>query len=357
MRMPVWLGLGLALTILPTRAHATWSIAAVDPRTQEVGVAVASCVPAPFGSTILPSVGGLAPGIGALAAQAQFSQQTRDLALELLSGGASPQAVIDEVVAADGLSAVRQYGVTTLDGMAAGFTGASTQDWAGDVQGFGVSAQGNILYGPEVVDDSLTAFEAKATECPLTLADRLMLALEAGAAQGGDNRCSEEQTALAAVLQVAQPGDDPGAPSLDLRIPSQAEGGDNPVVLLRAAYDQWRLDNPPDASGCDAGTGTGTGGMMDTGAADETGGGSSGDGPSGQDSTGDIPPASGSDTGPLPEATAGPSGSDDTAGGQDGDGGCGCRTERSGGSALGLLALVWLARGRRRRRRRRSPSA
>lgn len=249
-RAGAWIGATLAASLWPTSAGATWSIAAVDPRTREVGVAVASCVEAPYGTTILPFVAGLAPGRGALAAQARYSEPHRDRALALLLGGAAPQAVIDAVLADDLGATERQYGVVLLDLSTAAFTGTETMAWAGHVQGEGVSVQGNILRGPAVVADALAAFEAEAPGCPWTLADRLMLALETGAARGGDGRCSAEQAALAAALRVARPDDDPDAPWLDLRIPSQEPGGDAPVALLRVAYDAWRRDHPPDASMC-----------------------------------------------------------------------------------------------------------
>jgi uncharacterized Ntn-hydrolase superfamily protein len=249
-RAGAWLVVTLMSSLLPTTAGATWSIAAVDRKTREVGVAVASCVEAPYGTTILPYVAGLAPGHGALAAQARFSEPHRDEALALLLGGAAPQAVIDAVLAEDPQATERQYGVVALDLHVAAFTGSETMAWAGHLQGDGVSVQGNILRGPEVVADALAAFESEAPGCPWTLADRLMLALEAGAARGGDGRCSAEQAALAAALRVALPDDDPDAPTLDLRIPSQPLGGDAPVALLRVAYDEWRRAHPPEASGC-----------------------------------------------------------------------------------------------------------
>ncbi len=338
----------LAVALHAPEASATWSIAAVDPETQEVGVAVASCVPAPFGTTLLPQVAGLAPGIGALAAQAQFSQARRDQAVMLLASGLSPQEVIDMVTMSDPQAAVRQYGVVTLDLQLAAFTGTGTQDWAGDAQGRGVTAQGNILYGPQVVDDALAAFEAEAPRCPWTLSDRLMLALEAGAAQGGDNRCSMEQTALAAALRVAAPGDDPDAPMLDLRIPSQPEDGDNPVVLLRAEYDRWRQNNPPDDSGCDAGTdSTGEGG-----ASTSEGAGSSGPAPASTGepaTTGPRPPAPGSSDGGRG------SGSDSSQGGggaDDGGAGCGCRHDATTAPGWTFIALLlgWRRTGGRQPR-------
>jgi MYXO-CTERM domain-containing protein len=331
----------LGLALWPTVAAATWSIVAVDPNTQAVGVAVASCVEAPFGTTILPYVAGLAPGHGALAAQALYDQDLRDEALAVLLRGATPQAVIDAVLAGDPQSATRQYGVVTLDLQTAAFTGANADDWAGQLQGRGVSVQGNILYGPEVVADALAAFEVEAPACPWTLADRLMLALEAGAARGGDNRCSEEQAALAAALRVALPGDDPETPSLDLRIPSQPQGGDAPVALLRIAYDEWRRANPPDASRCDAGTG----GSDDTGASTSAGGTS---GPSATDEGIDTraattitepdPPVIDGSTTASPNLTT-------SAGSTPTTSGCRCRSTREA-SWVPLLLLVALPRRR-----------
>ena len=264
----------------------------------------------------------------------------RDQALALLAEGTAPQELIDTMVAVDGNAAVRQYGVVTLDLQTATFTGAATQRWAGDLQGRGVTVQGNILYGPEVVDDALAAFEAEAPRCPWTLADRLMVALEAGAAQGGDNRCSEEQSALAAALLVALPGDDPDAPTIDLRVPSQPDGGDNPVMLLRAQYDQWRLRNPPDASECGGGS-SGSSGSSGGGEGLDTGGGGSGGG--------------GTSSGPPPvdpsTSTASPSTSSEGSGSaeQEEPGGCSCRAQTSP-SWLGALLGLLLVRPSRRRR-------
>lgn len=250
-------GLGLAvvlgLALQPRDAAATWSIVAVDPSTREVGVAVASCVEAPYGTTLLPFVAGLAPGHGALAAQAVFDHALRDHGVALLQRGAAPRSLLAALMGPDPDPALRQYGIVTLDRTTAAFTGGATQPWAGHLEHPGVTVQGNILRGPAVIEDALIAFEAAAPSCPWTLADRLMLALEAGAARGGDGRCSAAQAALAAALRVAAPGDDPEAPTIDLRIPSQRPGGAAAVALLRVAYDQWRREHPPDASGCEPG--------------------------------------------------------------------------------------------------------
>jgi uncharacterized Ntn-hydrolase superfamily protein len=336
-RCAAWLVTALGLTLCPTTASATWSIVAVDPQTQEVGVAVASCVPAPYGSTLLPYVAGLAPGQGALAAQAYYSEPHRDQALALLATGTAPQAVIDMVLAGDPEAATRQYGVVTLDLQTAAFTGASTDAWAGHLQSRGVSVQGNILHGPDVATDALAAFEADAPACPWTLADRLMLALEAGAAQGGDNRCSERQSALAAALRVAVPGDGPEAPSLDLRIPSQAEGGDNPVALLRITYDQWRQDNPPDDARCSTGTSSASGDASTSTSMASTSNASHGD----QGVHDPSPPAS-SDGPPTTSTTSEPASATSPASG------CRCRaTQTPLAAPLGLLLLPFCRRRRR----------
>jgi MYXO-CTERM domain-containing protein len=326
----------------PASAHATWSIVAVDPDTQQVGVAVASCVEAPFGTTILPDVAGVVPGVGALAAQALYDADLRDYAVEQLASGLSPEEVIEAVLAVDNGDQVRQYGVVTLDGATANFTGDDCQDWAGGVEATHVSVQGNILYGPEVADDALAAFLAEAPSCPFTLADRLMLALEAGAAQGGDNRCSMEQSALAAVIIVADADDDEGAPTLDLRVPSQDPGGESPVALLRIEYDAWRLAHPPDASRCDAGTSTGADeSTTSDGSATTAGAGGSTSSTSTTTST-----STSTSTGAASASTEGSSGDAGATGGN--DGGCSCTVDTP---AFGAAWLVLLLRRRRQRLR------
>jgi len=234
--------------MLPTTAGATWSVVGVDTGTREVGVAGASCIGG------VDRIAGLVPDVGALAAQALLDERNRDDGVALLQAGSTP----DEVVAAltdpdrDIAFQTRQYGVVTLDLQAATFTGTAAQAWAGAREGSGVTTEGNILTGTEVVDDALAAYEADGPGGPWTLADRLLAGLEAGAAQGGDSRCTALQSALSAFLKVARPGDG-DAPYIDLVVPEQAEGGDNPVTLLRALYDEWRLTHPREEPGEDAG--------------------------------------------------------------------------------------------------------
>lgn len=205
-------------------AHATWSIVAVDPHTGEVGLAAASC------SIGVPHIAALVPGKGAIVSQAATSFTGREKARELVMQGADATGVLaalkDPELYAGWLTIdfpYLQYGVATLaagnDSPATtGFvTGDSTPDWSGGVVGDTYSAQGNTLRSAAVIEDAARAFE-QATQnrsCPLPLAHRLLVALEAGRDAGGDVRCPVEAPALAAILMVARPGDDPDTPTVN----------------------------------------------------------------------------------------------------------------------------------------------
>jgi uncharacterized Ntn-hydrolase superfamily protein len=215
---------------------ATWSITAVDPRTREVGIAGASCTDFVFG------IAGVAPGKGVIVAQAMSNMAAKRAGVKMLLEGASPQAVITAITNPqfDLNFSFQQYGVVALgfESKPATYTGADTDGWKGAAQGYGVSVQGNILTDAKVVSDALAAFDAVSKNGRTSLADRLMAALEAGAARGGDSRCGA-QKARSAFIIVAKPTDDIDAPYLRINIPGQEEGGANPVKLLRKKYDKW----------------------------------------------------------------------------------------------------------------------
>jgi uncharacterized Ntn-hydrolase superfamily protein len=227
--------LAALLLAVPRELSATWSITAVDPRTREVGIAGASCTPNVIG------IAGVVPGRGVIAAQALTNGAARQRGMEMLRAGASPAEILRTVTDStfDPVYFFQQYGVVALDHTPAAYTGAETDAWMGHELGAGVSVQGNILTGPQVVRDAMAAFRAAAADSASRLADRLLLALEAGAAAGGDARCPG-QTALSAFLIVAGPDDRRDAQHLRLYVNGQAQGGSNPVVLLRQRYDEWR---------------------------------------------------------------------------------------------------------------------
>jgi uncharacterized Ntn-hydrolase superfamily protein len=190
-----------ATVVLAVPAQATWSVIGTDPATGEVGVAVASCVP---GEVVAVPV--IVPGVGAGASQAMLNSDSGAPMAAALKSGASAEDVVAAVTAPefDPQAAARQFGVVTLAGTAAGFTGSANEAVAGDAQNAAktASVQGNILVSDAVVANALSAFDA--TSGPL--ADRLLAGLQAGSAAGGDSRCGA-RTASAAALIVAKPGD------------------------------------------------------------------------------------------------------------------------------------------------------
>ena len=170
----------------------TFSVVAADPSTGEVGIAVQSK---------FLSVGALVPwaraGVGAVATQA-FAQTTfGPRGLERLASGASPQEVLDALVADDPGRKDRQVGIVDASGRSATFTGSDCIDWAGGLAGDKFAVQGNCLAGSPVVDALASAFASSSGH----LADRLIAALRAGQAAGGDKRGQQS-----AALIIEKPG-------------------------------------------------------------------------------------------------------------------------------------------------------
>ncbi len=237
-------------------ASATWSVVGVDSETGEVGVAIASCVPADalgdLNETLVPVV--LIPDVGAGVTQAALFPAAAVRIRELVEIGRTPEEIVGNLVGEefDPDSALRQHAVVTFTDEAAGFTGAENSPTALDSQAKGVSVQGNILVSESVVDDALAAFIATA-DAPL--AERLVAALVAGGEAGGDSRCGD-QTALFAQLAVAKPSDKPFTPSILLTV-GRPEGGESPVVALERAYrsGERQLTDAPATNGAGQGIG------------------------------------------------------------------------------------------------------
>jgi uncharacterized Ntn-hydrolase superfamily protein len=157
----------------------TWSILARDPATGALGAAVA---------TRFFAVGALAihveGGVAALATQALINPMYAVHGMPLLRAGEVPDSVIEALLAADAGRAHRQIHVLDAHGRIAAHTGADCVGWCGSVRGIDISVAGNMLAGPNVVSHTLAAFEASAGALP----ERLLTALEAGEAAGGDKR-------------------------------------------------------------------------------------------------------------------------------------------------------------------------
>jgi uncharacterized Ntn-hydrolase superfamily protein len=160
---------------------ATFSIVGVDLKTGDLGVAVASKFLA-VGSVVPAAVA----GIGAVATQADANVSWKGEALSLLDEGATASVAVDRLVADDDRPTHRQVGVVDGEGNASAHTGDDCLVWAGDLVGRGVTMQGNVLAGPEVLWAMKDAWDASQDEPDL--GRRLLAALQAGDRAGGDRR-------------------------------------------------------------------------------------------------------------------------------------------------------------------------
>jgi len=171
----------------------TFSIAAFDPATGETGVAV---------TTRNPCVGNAVPwvraGVGAVATQASTRAEYGPQVLDLLASGMTAEKALEQVLAGDDRAADRQVGVIGLSTGKAQHTGSETKPWSGHRSGLHYVTQGNLLAGADVLDAVARAFEASEGS-GRHLADRLIAALEAGNAAGGDARKGRSQSAAVVV--------------------------------------------------------------------------------------------------------------------------------------------------------------
>jgi len=204
----------------------TFSIVALDPATGESGVAVASKFLA---------VGAAVPwaraGIGAIATQAWANLSYGPTGLALLEQGAPAEEVVRRLTEGDQDREHRQLGVVDRQGAAAAWTGKECFNWAGHRTGRGYTCQGNILTGEAVVAAMAAAFERASGPLP----ERLVTALEAGQAEGGDSRGQQS----AAIYVVKEKGSYGGW--LDRYIDLRVDDHPTPLVELRKLLEMHRL--------------------------------------------------------------------------------------------------------------------
>ena len=165
----------------------TYSIVACDLEKREWGVAVASKFLA-SGAV----VSWAQAEVGAIATQARAKLTYGPDGLALLSDGDSAEMVLKAITSADSDRAERQVGIVDRQGEASAHTGKKCLDWAGHRTGDGFTCQGNILTGPEVLEAMAEKFEQAEGE----LVDRLVAALQAGEAAGGDKRGKQSAAAM-----------------------------------------------------------------------------------------------------------------------------------------------------------------
>jgi uncharacterized Ntn-hydrolase superfamily protein len=222
-------------------AH-TYSIVAYDSATGDLGVAVQSK---------FPNVGGIVPwgraGVGAVATQSLGNTAYGERGLDLVADGATAEQALREVMRTDTMLQDRQVGIVDAKGNAASFSGTRTFDWSGGrvggtpggkpggkgevIVGRGYAAQANIMVSDQTVRNMAATFERTGGD----LSTRLMAALKAGQAGGGDKRGMQS----AALLVVRKNGGYLGANDrfIDIRVYDAAD----PIAELERLLALHRL--------------------------------------------------------------------------------------------------------------------
>jgi uncharacterized Ntn-hydrolase superfamily protein len=196
----------------------TWSIIARDSPTGQFGIAVATRFFA-----VGARVPHIAAGIGGVATQALVNPYYGIDGLNLLREGREPRAVVEMLIAADSGRESRQLHIMDISGRIAAFTGNECVDWCGHVRGDGFSIAGNMLAGPAVLHDTAKALVANAN---LPFAQRLIAALKAGEAAGGDKRGKQSAALLIYTTEDYS--------ALDIRVDDHAD----PLAELRRLYEK-----------------------------------------------------------------------------------------------------------------------
>lgn len=273
------------LFCLQSSAFATWSILAVDRTTGRVVTASSTCVDGDdnrltYGAAVV------VPGKGVAACQAATdgTHQNQTIVFEELQKGTDPRQII-EMLSQDPAFQSKQYGIVDLQGRMAAHTGLNNsfvaQDMHGQVPGTEIfyAIQANTMRNGNVVPNAVKAFVANKG----AITDRVMAAMEAADASGGDSRCkcpppptdgstpaipctnktthvayilmaepndtngdSHSNGKYALYLTVSQPDPVPTGAAFSTHGPNQIKKGEdlNPVKTLRMRYDVWRKQQP-----------------------------------------------------------------------------------------------------------------
>jgi uncharacterized Ntn-hydrolase superfamily protein len=166
----------------------TWSIIARDDSTRQIGIAVATRFFA-----VGARVPHIAAGIGGIATQALVNPYYGIDGIKLLREGREPRDIVETLIAADSGHESRQLHIMDASGRVAAFTGRDCVDWCGHIEGKGFSIAGNMLAGARVLDDTGKTYIAGEK---LPFARRLIAAMRAGEAAGGDKRGKQSAALL-----------------------------------------------------------------------------------------------------------------------------------------------------------------
>jgi len=209
----------------PASAGATFSIVARDSATGDIGVAVQSHY-----FSVGPIVPWAEPGIGAVATQSLVEVSYGPKGLELMRNGKNAEQALKELLGQDPHPEVRQVAMVDARGEVAAHTGPKCIADAGNTTGNGYSVQANLMANEKVWPAMARAYEGSKGD----LAERLLAALEAGQAAGGDIR---GQQSAAIVIVKGKRSNKPWADRImDLRV----EDSPKPIAELRRLVTLWR---------------------------------------------------------------------------------------------------------------------
>jgi len=217
---------GVAINEVGDPQYSTFSLCAIDPSTGQSGAAVTTRVP--FVGRAVPWV---RAGVGAVCTQASTVVEYGVKGLDLMAKGVEPKEAITQLLSTDDGRESRQLGMIDMKGRAAAHTGKGNGNWAGSRQGLNYTVQANIMVGPEVVEAVAATFEStEGTGVPL--AERMILALEAGQQKGGDRRWGNLQSAAIKIADPNDPGRGGDYIALAIEVGEHAE----PVGEMKRIY-------------------------------------------------------------------------------------------------------------------------
>ena len=203
----------------------TWSSVTHDPDTGAFAVAVA---------TKAFAVGASCPfvraGVGAVSTQSMTNRYLGPAILDAMARGLPPDAAIEGALAGDAGKGLRQVHAVDRLGRTAAWTGGNCVTWCGSLAGPSISVAGNMLAGEPTIAETLAAWTA---HDGLALPERLMAAMDAGEAAGGDRRGRQS---AAMVMTTTE-----DFPDLNLRVDDHAA----PLTELRRLLGIWRVEGQP----------------------------------------------------------------------------------------------------------------
>src|SRR5580698_1868888 len=200
----------------------TWSITAYDPKSGAFAVAVATKA-----FSVGASCSFVRSGVGAVSTQSFTNRYLAPAILDAMARGLPPDAAIEGALAGDAGRGIRQVHAVDRHGRTAAWTGQNCVAWCGSVAAPGISVAGNMLAGEPTVAATLAAWQAQPE---LAIPERLMAAMEAGEAAGGDRRGRQS---AAMVMTTTE-----DFPDLNLRVDDHTA----PLEELRRLLDIWRVE-------------------------------------------------------------------------------------------------------------------